>query len=393
MPRKTKDNKNRRKGNINKNNEINQSQNTNDNKFNFDEEIVIGLRRLDEPDINEGKKKKKKSKKKLSKQKYNNKNVNKTKQKKDKNKRGKHDNVVEEPEILIKSKYMKNYEEAELNAIDSSKRNKKKKSKNTKKAPKKLTKKQEMARRKRKIVLKILKWLTLIAIIIGGIIYAMLSPIFNIEEIVVQGNVKISSQTITSLSGLHTDENIFKYRTSDVEEQIKQEAYIDTVEVERKLPNTVVITVGERKATYKLAYGNAYAYINNQGYILEVTSVKGTIPLITGYYTSQEDIKAGNRLCTEDLERLDDILEIMEAASSVDDNLRKKIKGIDISNKNNYVLDLKNEKKIVNMGDVSDLSTKMLWINEFIKREDGVEGTIMLNVDLDKDMPYFNEKV
>ena len=43
--------------------------------------------------------------------------------------------------------------------------------------------------------------------------------------------------------------------------------------------------------------------------------------------------------------------------------------------------------------DVSNLSTKMLWINEFIKREDGIEGTIMLNVDLNTDMPYFNEKV
>ena len=64
-----------------------------------------------------------------------------------------------------------------------------------------------------------------------------------------------------------------------------------------------------------------------------------------------------------------------------------------ISDKNNYVLDLKNEKKIVNLGDVSNLSTKMLWINEFIKKEDGVEGTIMLNVDLNNDMPYFNEKV
>lgn len=383
MPKKTKENKNKK--NANKNRGTNQVRNTNDNKFNFDEEIVIGLRRLDEPNIKEEKNNKKTNKQNQNK---------KTKSKKDISSRKKRaSGKVDEPEILIKSKYMNNYEKEIKNREESKSNNKKKKSKKEVKNTKKLTKKQELAIRKRKILLKIIKWLTLMVIIIGGVIYAMLSPMFNIHEIVVQGNSKISSETITSLSGLSIDENIFKYRTSEVIEKIKQEAYINTVEVKRKLPNTVEITVDERKATYKLQYGNAYAYINNQGYILEVTSVKGTIPLITGYYTSQENIKVGNRLSTEDLERLEDVLEIMEAASSVDKKLKNSIKGIDISDKNNYVLDLKNEKKIVNLGDVSNLSTKMLWINEFIKKEDGVEGTIMLNVDLNNDMPYFNEKV
>ena len=288
---------------------------------------------------------------------------------------------------------MNNYEEIDKNVNKTNKSNKQKKNNKKQKQPKKLTKKQELARKKRKVILKIVKWLTLIAIVIGGIIYAMLSPIFNINEIIVQGNNKISSETIISLSELNVDENIFKYRTSDVEEKIKQNAYIDTVHIKRNLPNQVEITVLEREATYKLSYGNAYAYINNQGYILEITSVKGTIPLITGYSTSEENIKEGNRLCTEDLEKLEDVLEIMEAASSVDDNLRKVIKEIDISDNNNYILDLTSEKKEVYLGDVSNLSTKMLWINEFIEREDGIEGTIMLNVDLNNDMPYFNEKV
>lgn len=383
MPKKTKENKSKK--NANKNRGTNKVRNTNDNKFNFDEEIVIGLRRLDEPNTKEEKSDKKPKKQSKTK---------KTKPKKDISSRKKRaDSKSDGPEILIKSKYMNNYEKEVKNKEESKSKNKKKKSKKEINNIKKLTKKQELAIRKRKTVLKIVKWLTLMVIIIGGVIYAMLSPMFNIHEIVTKGNSKISSETIKSLSGLNIDENIFKYRTSDVIEKIKQEAYINTVEVKRRLPNTVEITVEERKATFKLGYGNAYAYINNQGYILEVTSVKGTIPLITGYYTSEENIKDGNRLNNEDLERLEDVLKIMEAASSVDKKLKSSIKGIDISDKNNYILDLKNEKKIVYLGDVSNLSTKMLWINEFIKKEDGVEGTIMLNVDLNNDMPYFNEKV
>ena len=46
----------------------------------------------------------------------------------------------------------------------------------------------EKSRKKRKLVLKVIKWITILAIIIGGTIYAMLSPIFNIKEVEVLGN-------------------------------------------------------------------------------------------------------------------------------------------------------------------------------------------------------------
>ena len=353
MPKKTKENKK------NKSNTENTNKNT--EKFSFDEEIVIGLTRIDEPKKNDRNQKNKQQKNGKSK--------------------------------VTKSKNIKN-EHTEEKIEKKSKKNKKKTKKiENKRKTKKLTKEQERALQKRRIVLKIVKYITLILIIIGGIIYTMLSPIFNIHTINIQGNSKIPSETILSLSGLKLEENIFKFKTNEVKSKIKENAYIEEVEVERKLPNEVEITISERQATYKINYGNAYAYINNQGYILEITSVKGTMPLLTGYKTSQEEIKEGNRLCTEDLNKLEDVLKIMEAATSVDDNLKNMIKEIDISDKHNYKLELTTEKKTVNLGDTTDLSTKMLWIKEFVEREKEIEGTIILNIDLNNDMPYFNEKV
>src|SRR5699024_9661622 len=130
-------------------------------------------------------------------------------------------------------------------------------------------KKQELQRKRRKFVFRIVKWLMLLGIIIGGIIFALLSPIFNIKEISVSGNAQISSQTIISLSSLTIDQNIFNFRTSEIVDNIKENAYIDSVKVSRKFPDTVDIEVEERVTTFMLVYGNAYVYINNQGYILE----------------------------------------------------------------------------------------------------------------------------
>ena len=359
--------------------------NTKDDKFSFDEEIVIGLKRIDEPKVVNKKTKKSKKKVKTTKKQEKIKSNSKTK------------NIDDDDSgVIIKSKYMRNYEEEEEeNRQNNKKGNKKNKvsPKNVKREPKKLTKKQEMARRKRKRVLRVIKYLTLLAIIIGGIVYTLLSPIFNIKNIEVYGNSKISSDTIISLSGLSINQNIFSFWTSDIKDAIKQNAYIDKVQISRKIPDKIEISVQERVATYMLTLGNAYVYINNQGYILEITSKKLAVPVIIGYNTPAEEIVEGNRLNETDLEKLNDVLKIMEAASSGDNKLAELITQIDISDKNNYILDISSEKKKIYLGDVSDLSTKILWINKILKDEEKNEGTIYLNVNLNVEEPYFREKV
>ncbi len=376
MPRVAKDKVNKSKKKSNRTRNIvteNTLKNTKDDKFSFDEEIVIGLKRIDEPKVITDKKAQR---------------PNNRKQKRKNVKASKNINDYEDNGIIIKSKYMSNYDDDVYNKKDQIKRN----IKRTKKEPKKLSKQKEIAKRKRKKNLKVIKILMLLAIIIGGIIYAMLSPIFNIKNIIVTGNKKISSETIISLSGLNIDQNIFNFWSNDIEEAVKQNAYMDTVEVKRKLPDIVEINVKERTATYMITLGNAYVHINNQGYILEITAKKLEVPLLIGYNTTAEEIVEGNRLNQTDLEKLNDVLKIMEVASSGKSDISGLITQIDISDRNNYILSLPKEKKTIYLGDTTNLSTKLLWINKFLEEEKN-EGIIYLNVNLNTKRPYFREKV
>ena len=68
-------------------------------------------------------------------------------------------------------------------------------------------------------------------------------------------------------------ENIFKINKQDTREKVKQNAYIDTVEIKRTLPDVVTIVVTERTATYQISFSNMYMLINNQGYMLETTEL------------------------------------------------------------------------------------------------------------------------
>ena len=389
MPRATKEKSKKTNKKANKNKKINEVQNTKDNnKFSFDDEIVIGLRQINPEPINNQKNKNKKtnskksektSGKKIKKTYSDNKrnSKNKKKKKKSQDEYYRMDNINQEDinqENIVRGKTQKNYNEP-------------------KKQNKKLTKKQELQRKRRKFVFRIVKWLMLLGIIIGGIIFALLSPIFNIKEISVSGNAQISSQTIISLSSLTIDQNIFNFRTSEIVDNIKENAYIDSVKVSRKFPDTVDIEVEERVTTFMLVYGNAYVYINNQGYILEITSEKGDHPILTGFKTPTNQLVAGNRLTEEDLEKLNDVLKIMEATSSGESKIGNLITEINISDSSNYILTLSKEKKQVYLGDVTDLSTKVLWLNQFIEREKKNEGIIYLNMNLNEDMPYFRESV
>lgn len=262
---------------------------------------------------------------------------------------------------------------------------------NKQNAKKKLTKQQQIAIKKKKAILKIVKVLTLIIVIIGVSIYVALSPLFNIKEINVTGNSKLSKEEIISLSELKTDENTFKVSKKNIKNKVKANAYIENVKIRRKLPDKVEIIVVERVATYMIPFANSYIYINNQGYMLEITSQKAEMPAIVGISTPEEELHEGQRLISEDLVKLGEVLQIMESANA--NELVDLITKIDISNRQDYILTLEKEKKAIHFGDVSNLSTKMAYVKKILNDEKGVEGEILVNTDLTNKGAVFREKV
>ena len=257
------------------------------------------------------------------------------------------------------------------------------------KTKQKMSKKQRQILKKKKRIKLMLKFTALLIIIIAGIIFALVSPIFNIKEINVSNNEQINAETIISLSQLNLGQNIFKFNKNKVNKNMKTNAYIESVEIKRKLPNKVQIQIEERKQEYNVEFLNGYAYINNQGYILQISEEKQALPTIQGISTPDEQIVEGNRLNSEDLEKLEVIIQIMNICKNYE--LDSKITNIDISTKDEYTLYLEEEKKTIYLGDKSKLSDKMLLVQVIIEKTKGKEGEIFVNEDLNK--PRFKEKV
>lgn len=260
------------------------------------------------------------------------------------------------------------------------------------KTKQKMSKKQRQILKKKKRIKLMLKFTALLIIIIAGIIFALVSPIFNIKEIDVSNNEQIKTETIVSLSQLNLGQNIFKFNKNKVNKNIKTNAYIESVEIKRKLPNKVQIQIEERKQEYNVEFLNGYAYINNQGYILQISEEKQALPTIQGISTPDEQIVEGNRLNSEDLEKLEVIIQIMNICKNYE--LDSKVTNIDISTKDEYTLYLEEEKKTIYLGDKSNLSNKMLYVQVIIEENRGKEGEIFVNGDLNNNFkPRFKEKV
>ena len=247
--------------------------------------------------------------------------------------------------------------------------------------------KQKKKRKKSGIISKIF---LLFLLILGVGIFAFISPLFNIEKIEVNGNKKIDSSTVISLSGVVAGKNIFQISKKQVIEGVKENPYINNVTIKRKLPRTLVIEVKEREVAYQIKVINSYVYVDYQGYILEVSSKEAKVPIIEGLQTEQDTLLNGKRLSNKDIEVLRIILRIMETAKSAE--VSKLISKISLQN-SEYILEMKKENKIVYLGNATNLSSKMDYLKLILENEKGKKGKVFVNRDINSGFdPYFREE-
>ncbi len=129
-----------------------------------------------------------------------------------------------------------------------------------------------------------------------------------------------------------------------------------------------------------------YAYINNQGYILELSNEKLELPTIAGCVT--EYIEPGNRLDVADLKKLNTVIQILNTAK--EKGLAEKITNINIEDEQDFLVTMENENKLIHFGNSKNINDKFVKLIAVL--EDTVEekGEIFLK-NIDK--IYFRKEV
>ena len=233
--------------------------------------------------------------------------------------------------------------------------------------------------------------IVLLFLVLCGTIYYLTTPVFNITSIAVYGNEKISTDTYISLSKININEtNIFAFTKTSIESRIRENPYVDKVEIKRKLPNQLELYITERKVDYQINYADTYMYLNNQGYLLEINEEKQDVPMIKGLKALESDIKVGQRLGNEDLIKLDIVVKIVNYIKY--NNVESKLTSINVSDASNYTLNFDDEGKIAYLGDSSSITEKMTAVANILKAEKGKKGEIHATEnELKRNRVYFSE--
>ena len=252
-------------------------------------------------------------------------------------------------------------------------------------AREKINAKQALNSKKKKRV-KILCGITLFIV---ALVLILSSRIFDIKEINVNGISKLTKEEVISISQIPVNTNIFALNKLKAKYRLLENSYIEDVYIKREYPSTISIEVKEKVPTFMIQFANSYIYLNNQGYMLEVSTEALPLPTLLGIKTDLSNVKPGKRLDVEDLKKFNKLIQIMDISRNFE--LDTLITRIDITDSSNYTVYIDSEGKTVYLGDAVDLNTKILHLKEILNQNKGKAGEIFLDMDLNEYDSSFRE--
>ena len=96
----------------------------------------------------------------------------------------------------------------------------------------------------------------LLAIVaIGAALTVGATVFFKVEQVVVEGNQRYTAQEVDNASGIQIGDNLFRLNKHQIKSDILQTLpYVEGVNIVRRLPSTIAITVHEWDAVARIAY-------------------------------------------------------------------------------------------------------------------------------------------
>lgn len=115
----------------------------------------------------------------------------------------------------------------------------------------------------------------------------MYTDVLDVRSVTVEGNRRLSSSYLVSLSGIGEDTHLLRMDTGEVERSILSEPYVAAVRVRRKFPYTVVLEVEEREPLGVIPQNGKYHLVDAQGVVVESVGDSPGVLVEIRYPTAQ----------------------------------------------------------------------------------------------------------
>lgn len=149
-------------------------------------------------------------------------------------------------------------------------------------SPKQVERKQKQARQRRVLQLRVAAVLGALFALWG--LWAGLSgsQLFEIEQVDVVGNTRLTAEQVTTLAGIADGETLLRIDTDELAERLMSDPWIAGAGVSRRLPSTLQIEVKERVPLAVVDSGTTFWFVDEGGRVLaeSMASSATVIPVI-----------------------------------------------------------------------------------------------------------------
>ena len=118
-------------------------------------------------------------------------------------------------------------------------------------------------------------------ILITAVVVAGCIVFFKVNQFQIEGNHRYTTEEIVEASGISTGDNLCLVKKTDAAGKVLSRlSYVHSVNIRRKLPDTIIITVVETDAVAAIKTENSWWLINAEGKLLEEVEDAGDLSLI-----------------------------------------------------------------------------------------------------------------
>ncbi len=202
----------------------------------------------------------------------------------------------------------------------------------------------------------------------------LLFAVFRVRSFAIEGETLYTQEEIVAASGISQGRSIFFADLDEAKVNIEKKLpYTNNVQLARRLPGTVVITLESTDKAYAMEKSEGIFAIANRDFkVLEITGImpKGVVPVI-GAVPQKAELGEPMSFITEE-EQADATLNLIRSISgAVADCGLDGINLINIRSRSNIYI-IYQERIVLRLGDSSDIDKKISLAKKVIEREDSI---------------------
>lgn len=229
----------------------------------------------------------------------------------------------------------------------------------------------------------------LMALLFGALVLCIgiilvFSLFFKINTVTVSGDAIYSDKMIIEGSGIELGSNLFRVKESDVSTALaKKLPYIKSAEIERKLPDTIVIKTKATKEVAAISSSGAFILIDETGKVLDkdASVLREGVPLVSGVKIKKAS--EGGAISLTDSKKTTTLKKLLSEIAKSELNLLT-----EINLKNNGDIKIKYDERItLEIGSLTNIEKKLARASAAIEKENEINAYSTGTLDLKTD-PY-----